>query len=272
MMALKVPSILQDICLHKQREIRARKAVVEIGELRARTEAMPPPRGFLRALKERMERDEPAIIAEIKRASPSKGVLRKKFHPAEIAADYEQAGAACLSVLTDEKYFHGSDAFLQEAREACSLPVLRKDFMIDTYQVYEARALGADCILLILSVLDDLQLQMLSRLASGMGMDVLLEVHNRLELERALQVDSRLIGINNRNLHTFDVSLDTTFNLLELIPPGYTVVTESGISVREDVDLMLENGVRGFLVGEAFMRAKSPGQALQALFFPGATT
>lgn len=263
-----VPSILQEIVRHKQGEVKARSAEVPLAEMRARCEDGSMLRGFAESLQNRIVRGEPAVIAEIKKASPSKGVLRKKFDPVEIAAGYTASGAACLSVLTDEKYFQGSDAYLQSVHEASRLPLLRKDFMVDSYQIYESRALGADCVLLILSVLDDIQVQMLSRLAESLGMDVLLEVHDQVELERALQTDGRLIGINNRNLHTFETRLETTFELLELVPDDRLVVTESGISTRQDVELMRENGVHGFLVGEAFMRAKFPGKALQELFFP----
>lgn len=262
-----VPSILQEIVRHKHGEVKARSAAVPLAEMRDRCEQAPMVRGFADSLTNRIGRGEPAVIAEIKKASPSKGVLRKKFDPVEIAAGYTSSKAACLSVLTDEKYFQGSDAYLQAVHEASRLPLLRKDFMVDAYQIYESRALGADCILLILAVLDDLQVQMLSRLAVSLGMDVLLEVHDQAELERALQTDGRLIGINNRNLHTFETRLETTFELLELIPDDRLVVTESGISTRQDVELMRENGVHAFLVGEAFMRAKFPGKALQELFF-----
>lgn len=263
-----IPSILQEIVRHKQAEVKARSAAVPLAEMRARCEQGSMVRGFAQSLENRISRGDPAVIAEIKKASPSKGVLRKKFDPVAIANGYTASGAACLSVLTDEKYFQGSDAYLQSVHDASRLPILRKDFIVDAYQIYESRALGADCVLLILAVLDDLQVQMLSRLAESLGMDVLLEVHDRAELERALETGGRLIGINNRNLHTFETRLETTFELLELIPEGRLVVTESGIATRQDVELMRENGVHGFLVGEAFMRAKFPGKALQELFFP----
>ncbi len=204
----------------------------------------------------------------MKKASPSKGVLRENFDPVQIARSYEAGGAACLSVLTDIDFFQGADAYLQQARSACSLPVIRKDFMIDPYQVVEARALGADCILLIAAVLDDGQLAELSAGARSLGMDVLVEVHDASELERALKLETPLLGINNRNLHTFEVSLETTLDLLPRIPQDRIVVTESGILNRADVELMEINQVYAFLVGEAFMRAEQPGAELQRLFFP----
>lgn len=260
------PTILQEIVNHKRREVKQRQELVPISDLRVRIDDLPAPRPFTDSIEARVQAGGPAVIAEIKKASPSKGVLRRKFDPADIAVQYEQNGATCLSILTDETFFQGSEADLRNARAACSLPVLRKDFLIDAYQVYEARAMGADCILLILAILDDLTLQMLARLADSLGMGVLLEVHDTGELERAQQVPCRLMGINNRDLHTFDTHLETTFSLLELVEENRIVVTESGISTPEDVALMRENGVQAFLVGEAFMRAKRPGEALAELF------
>ncbi|MGH8026368.1 MAG: indole-3-glycerol phosphate synthase TrpC, partial [Pseudoxanthomonas sp.] len=220
------------------------------------------------ALHERIGTGDAAVIAEIKKASPSKGVIRNDFRPAEIAMSYEFGGAACLSVLTDVDFFQGADAYLQQAREACTLPVLRKDFTIDPYQVYEARALGADCILLIVAALDDGQLVELSGLAMQLEMDVLVEVHDIDELERALQVPVPLIGINNRNLRTFEVSLETTLAMKDAVPKDRLLVTESGIVVAEDIAKMRNAGVNAFLVGETFMRADEPGEALRQLFFP----
>jgi indole-3-glycerol phosphate synthase len=209
---------------------------------------------------------EAAVIAEVKKASPSKGVLREDFRPTDIARSYERAGATCLSVLTDVDFFQGADAYLGEARNACSLPVIRKDFIIDPYQVYESRAIGADCILLIAACLHDTQLSELTGLAHHLGLDVLTEVHDAAELERALAVPGRLIGINNRNLRTFDVSLHTTLSLIDAIPAERLIVTESGIHSRADVALMRRNGVNAFLVGESFMRAPDPGDKLAELF------
>ncbi|KMM77182.1 indole-3-glycerol-phosphate synthase [Xanthomonas sp. NCPPB 1128] len=259
--------ILRTILARKADEIAERSARVPLAELVARAEAMPPTRGFARALQAAIANGDPAVIAEVKKASPSKGVIRPDFHPADIAVSYEFGGAACLSVLTDEDFFQGHDRYLQQARDACTLPVLRKDFTIDPYQVYEARALGADCILLIVAALDDLQLAELSSLALQLGMDVLVEVHDIDELERALQVPAPLIGINNRNLRTFEVSLQTTLSMQNAVPRDRLLVTESGILGPDDVALMRGAGVHAFLVGEAFMRAEEPGEALRQLFF-----
>ena len=225
------------------------------------------PRGFAAALQARVAVGQPAVIAEIKKASPSKGVLREDFHPAAIARSYERGGAACLSVLTDRDFFQGSDAYLREARAACLLPVIRKDFIFDPYQVLEARLLGADCVLLIAACLDDVRMAELNAQALELGMDVLIEVHDRAELERALPLPGKLIGINNRDLRSFQVSLDTTLGLLDAIPPDRLLVTESGILAAADVALMRAHGVHAFLVGEAFMRAPDPGVALGRLFF-----
>ncbi|CTP93284.1 Indole-3-glycerol phosphate synthase [Xanthomonas translucens pv. poae] len=259
--------ILRTILAHKAEEVATRSARVPLADVVERAKVAPPVRGFARALKAAVANGDPAVIAEVKKASPSKGVIRPDFHPADIAVSYEFGGAACLSVLTDEKFFQGHDRYLQEAREACTLPVLRKDFISDPYQVYEARVLGADCILLIVAALDDLQLSELSELALQLGMDVLVEVHDIDELERALQVPVPLIGINNRNLRTFEVSLQTTLSMRDAVPRDRLLVTESGILGAADVAMMRAAGVHAFLVGEAFMRAEEPGEALRQLFF-----
>jgi indole-3-glycerol phosphate synthase len=224
------------------------------------------PRGFGRALRTKIAANQPAVIAEIKKASPSKGVMRENFNPAEIAGQYARAGAACLSVLTDRDYFQGHADYLKVARRACALPVLRKDFMVDAYQVYEARYWGADAILLIVAALSDSQLAELETVALQLGMDVLVEIHDGDELDRALKLKSPLLGINNRNLRTFETSLQTTLDLLPRVPSDRLLITESGILAPSDVTLMREHGVHGFLVGEAFMRQPDPGQALQSLF------
>jgi len=266
------PDILKKICHRKVEEVYARAERVPLAELKARMADAPPLRGFAAALESRLAGGSPAVIAEIKRASPSKGVLREDFRPAEIAASYARGGAACLSVLTDQDFFQGCDAFLQEARAACPLPVIRKDFIIDPYQVFEARAIGADCILLIVACLDDGALRDLSGLAEDLGMDVLVEVHDAAELARALAVPGRLVGINNRNLRTFEVSLETTLGLLGSVPKDRLLVTESGILGRGDVALLRARGVNAFLVGEAFMRAPDPGAELRRLFGPEAAS
>jgi len=260
------PDVLKKILRRKAEEIAVRSARQSLDTLRDRLAAAPPPRGFTTALRGKLAADKPAVIAEIKKASPSRGVLREHFDPAAIAASYERHGAACLSVLTDADFFQGSEENLQLARAACALPVLRKDFIIDPYQVYEARAIGADCILLIVAALDDANMRDLAQLASALHMDVLVEVHDADELQRALVLDTPLIGINNRNLRTFETRLETTFELLEQIPAGRIVVTESGIHSRDDVALMRSKGVQAFLVGEAFMRAADPGEALATIF------
>lgn len=259
--------ILDRILARKTDEIAARRAQVALADLVARSAEQPPTRGFAQALHASIGHGEPAVIAEIKKASPSKGVIRADFHPADIAVSYQFGGASCLSVLTDIDFFQGADAYLQQAREACTLPVLRKDFTIDPYQVHEARVLGADCILLIVAALDDGQLADLSGLAMQLGMDVLVEVHDIDELERAIQVPVPLIGINNRNLRSFEVSLETTLELREAVPRDRLLVTESGILAPADVQRMRAHGVQAFLVGEAFMRAEEPGEALRQLFF-----
>jgi indole-3-glycerol phosphate synthase len=258
--------ILNKILARKHEEITERASHVSLAELTARCKDLPATRGFTAALQAKISAGQAAVIAEIKKASPSKGVIRPNFQPAEIARSYEQGGAACLSVLTDVDFFQGEDAYLQQARAACSLPVLRKDFTIDPYQIYEARVLGADCILLIVAALDDRQLAELSHKAIELGMDVLVEVHDMDELERALQTASPLIGINNRNLRTFEVSLQTTLDMRQAVPQDRLLITESGIVTRDDVQTMRSNHVHAFLVGETFMRANEPGQALSALF------
>jgi indole-3-glycerol phosphate synthase len=260
------PDILRKILARKLEEIATRKRSLGLEALGQQVAAADPVRGFLAALQGRLEAGRPAVIAEVKQASPSRGILRADFDPVQIAASYERGGAACLSVLTDVDFFKGSDAFLQQARAACSLPVLRKDFIIDPYQVHEARAIGADCILLIVAALDDVMLGELLQLAGDLGMDVLVEVHDRDELVRALKTDAPLIGINNRNLRSFETRLEVTLDLLDQIPDDRIVVTESGIHTREDVALMRSHGVHAFLVGEAFMKADEPGEKLAELF------
>ncbi len=266
---MSVPTVLQKILARKAEEIAELKARTSLAELEAQARAADAPRGFARALQAQVARKEAAIIAEVKKASPSKGVIREHFVPAEIAHSYALGGATCLSVLTDVDFFQGGNAYLQQARAACQLPVIRKDFLIDPIQVVEARAIGADCILLIVAALDDALMGELAATAKDVGLDVLVEVHDGAELERALKVlDTPLVGVNNRNLHTFEVSLETTLDLLPRIPQDRLVITESGILNRADVELMEINEVRAFLVGEAFMRADEPGQELQRLFFP----
>ncbi|MDY0056685.1 MAG: indole-3-glycerol phosphate synthase TrpC [Methyloversatilis sp.] len=272
--------ILQKILATKREEIAAGRAADTIDALRARADAQPPARDFVAALKTRVAAKKPAVIAEVKKASPSKGVLRADFRPADIARSYEAGGAACLSVLTDRQYFQGSPDYLVEARAACSLPVLRKDFIIDPYQVVEARAMGADCILLIVAAflppsgeadaaqqaraVDDMRA--LEALATGLGMAVLVESHDAGELDLALQLDTPLMGINNRSLRTFEVSLDFTLSQLDRIPADRVVITESGILATEHVATMRARDVHAFLVGEAFMRAADPGAELARLF------
>ena len=258
--------ILTRIVRHKAGEVAAFSSEVPLAALRERAAAQEPPRGFLDALQARIGRKQAAVVAEIKKASPSRGVIREDFDPGTIAESYARAGATCLSVLTDTEFFQGAGEHLAAAREHCPLPVLRKDFMIDPYQIWESRAMGADCILLIVAALGDARLEELSGLALELGMDVLVEVHDGDELGRALELHAPLIGINNRDLRTFDTRLSTTIDLLPGIPAGHTVITESGIHSREDVNLMERSGVHGFLVGEAFMCAPDPGEALAALF------
>jgi len=262
------PDILEKILARKRAEIAERSARLPLAELRARAPSAPPTRGFVNALRARLATGKPAVIAEIKKASPSKGLLRADFDPAGIAQSYERHGATCLSVLTDRDFFQGADEHLLAARAACALPVLRKDFTVDPYQVYEARALGADCILLIVAALDDEHLRVLAELARDLGLDVLVEVHGAAELERALPLNTPLIGINNRDLRTFDVRLETTLDLLTCIPKNRIVVTESGIHTPADVARMCQHGVSVFLVGEAFMKSREPGERLTSLFAP----
>ncbi|ANF25618.1 indole-3-glycerol phosphate synthase TrpC [Pseudomonas sp. Choline-3u-10] len=264
-----VPTVLEKIIRRKREEVTERRGRVGLAELETMAAAADPVRGFARRLQEQARNKQPAVIAEIKKASPSKGVLREDFVPADIARSYEAGGATCLSVLTDIDFFQGADDYLKQARAACKLPVIRKDFMVDPYQIIEARALGADCILLIVAALEDGQMAELADVAKAQNLDVLVEVHDGAELERALRLDTPLVGINNRNLHTFELSLETTLDLLPRIPRDRLAVTESGILHRADVELMEINQVYAFLVGEAFMRAEQPGVELQRLFFPG---
>ena len=258
--------ILTKIVRHKAQEITQRTQVQPLRDLRAKVKDTPHPRGFLEAVATRVKAKQPAIIAEIKKASPSQGVIRENFDPVAIAKSYSEAGATCLSVLTDNMFFQGADEYLYQAKQACALPVLRKDFTIDTYQVWEARVIGADCILLIVAAIGDAQLMELSALALELGLDVLVEVHDEHELERALDLRLPLIGINNRDLRTFETRLTTTLDMLPYVPDNRIVITESGIRKPDDVRLMYEHGVYGFLVGEAFMRAEEPGAKLAELF------
>lgn len=267
MMSDNTPDILVKILNRKHEEISERSAVISIDQLQEKCLAADPVRGFIKSIENNIANNRPAVIAEIKKASPSKGVLRKNFQPAEIASSYAKHGAACLSILTDKDYFQGHEDYLKQARAACTLPVIRKDFIIDPYQVYEARAIDADCILLIVAALDDESLNSLLNLTHELGMDVLMEVHDEQEMQRALKTNARLIGINNRNLRTFDTSLDTTLDMIDMVGEDHILVTESGIHTVEDVQLMRDNDVNAFLVGEAFMRAENPGEKLTELFF-----
>ena len=260
------PDILKKILQRKTEEIAERCGKISQRELSQRVEEADAVRGFAGALQKKVDAGDAAVIAEIKKASPSRGVLREQFEPAAIAASYEEGGAACLSVLTDVDYFQGADEYLQQARAACSLPVLRKDFVIDPYQVYEARVLGADCILLIVAALDDAMLLELLQLAGHLQMDALVEVHDVQEMERALAIPATLVGVNNRDLRTFETSLATTLELMKDFPEDRLLVTESGIHTRDDVEVMRRNGVHAFLVGEAFMKADEPGEKLAELF------
>jgi indole-3-glycerol phosphate synthase len=258
--------ILNRIVEVKRDEIRAARARRDLASLRRDAESLGGVRDFVGAMHNQVAAGQTAVIAEIKKASPSKGVLREHFVPAEIAESYARGGAACLSVLTDVQFFQGSVAYLEQARAACALPVLRKDFMVDAYQVFEARAMGADCILLIAACLDDAEMADLEAQAHALGLAALVEVHDGFELDRALRLKTPLVGINNRNLRTFEVTLDTTLDLLKNVPADRLLVTESGVLVRADVERMRDAGVSAFLVGEAFMRAADPGVALGALF------
>ena len=266
-MTVKAPTILRKILARKREEVARRRPRNSLASLEQRLKEQTATRGFADALRQRITRGEPAVIAEVKKASPSKGVIREDFQPGQIATSYQNGGAACLSVLTDIDFFQGSDQYLQEARAACDLPVLRKDFTIDPYQVVEARAIGADAVLLIVAALDDEQMRELAHAAAEVGVDVLVEVHDRAELERALELSTPLVGINNRDLHTFEMRLETTLDLLPHIPDDRVVITESGIHTPENVALMREQNVHAFLVGEAFMRAPEPGEKLRELFF-----
>jgi indole-3-glycerol phosphate synthase len=260
------PTVLRKIIARKWEEIAERKTQVSLEQLKQRAVQQAPARGFVQAIENKIAQGKSGVIAEIKKASPSKGVIREHFVPAELARSYEQGGAACLSVLTDVDFFQGADAYLQQARAAVSLPVIRKDFLVDEYQIYEARAMGADCVLLIVAALTAEKLTELNTLAHSIGLDVLVEVHDEVELDIALELPNKLIGINNRNLHTFAVTLDTTYKLLDKIGNDRIVVTESGILASADVQAMRSKNVNAFLVGEAFMRADEPGVALAEFF------
>jgi indole-3-glycerol phosphate synthase len=265
-MPMSHPDLLQQILTTKREEIAWRKRQVPLAELRELAESQPLPLDFRGALQRRIASGSLAVIAELKKASPSRGVIREDFDPRAIAASYARAGATCLSVLTDAKYFQGCEAYLTLAKQASGLPTLRKDFLIDAYQIYEARAIQADAVLLIVAALDKEALKDLSQLAAELSLAVLVEVHTASELERALNLEGVILGINNRNLKTFEVSLENTLSLLPLIPPDRLVVTESGIHTQEDVARMKAQGLRAFLVGEAFMRAEDPGEELRRLF------
>ena len=260
------PTILKNIIARKWQEIEQRQKKRNLANCKAQAFDLPPARGFVQQIELKLAKQLPAIIAEIKKASPSKGVIREDFNPAEIAESYENAGAACLSVLTDHDFFQGHEDYLQQARAASSLPIIRKDFMVAPYQIFESRVVNADCVLLIAACLTRDQMQELAGIAHEIGLDVLVEVHNEAELEQALTLKTRLLGINNRDLHSFEVSLENTFKLLDKIPQERIVVTESGIHTPEDVHAMQQRKVNSFLVGEAFMRAKNPGDELKRLF------
>ena len=262
----ETPTVLRTIIARKWEEIAERKAQISLEQLKASAALQAPARGFVAAIEAKLAQGKSGVIAEIKKASPSKGVIREHFVPAELARSYEQGGAACLSVLTDVDFFQGADVYLQQARAAVSLPVIRKDFLVDEYQIYEARAMGADCVLLIVSALEQAKLIELNSLAQSIGLDVLVEVHDEAELNIALELPNKLIGINNRNLHTFDVTLEMTYQLLNKIGTDRIVVTESGILAPADVAAMRAKNVNAFLVGEAFMRADDPGAALAEFF------
>ena len=261
------PDILKKIIARKHEEIRARSMKISEQNLIDCIKHADPCRGFTQKMIEKVNSGAPAIIAEVKKGSPSKGVIRENFVPQQIAISYEQAGAACLSVLTDRDFFFGCEDYLLAARQEVSIPVIRKDFIINPYQVFEARAINADCILLIVAALDDPLMKDLNDLATEIGMDVLIETHDPYEMERALKLEPNLVGINNRDLRTFDTDLNTTINMIKEVPDSCTLVTESGIHTKEDVALMRDNNVNCFLVGEAFMRADDPGSKLKELFF-----
>ncbi|MEY4769144.1 MAG: indole-3-glycerol phosphate synthase [Pseudomonadota bacterium] len=259
--------ILQTILTTKAEEVARRKLNLSITNLEELATQQQSPRGFAAAIQQRVRQQKPAIIAEIKKASPSKGVIRENFQPLTIAQDYALNGATCLSILTDKTYFQGSEANLQMVHQRCPLPILRKDFMIDPYQLYESRALGADAILLIVAALAQSQMLELAQVAQSLKLDILVEVHNADELERALAINTPLMGINNRNLRTFETTLQTSFDLKAIMPADRILVTESGITTREEVNVLINQNIYAFLVGESFMRAESPGQQLRALFF-----
>ncbi len=263
---MNTPTILKKIIARKHEEVAERQQKIALAEQIARAKAQTAPRGFVAAIERKIQAGHAAVIAEIKKASPSKGVMRDPFYPEEIARSYEKGGAACLSVLTDVDFFQGADDYLKQVRSATKLPVLRKDFTVDPYQIWEARALGADCVLLIVAALSEAQLQALYACAQEAGLDVLVEVHNAEELAQALRLNTRLIGINNRDLHTFNTSLNTTYELLPQIPSDRMVVTESGIHTIDDVKAMRGHAVHAFLVGEAFMKAEDPGMQLLEMF------
>lgn len=265
--ANSTPTILKKIVTRKWEEIEERSRKSSLADLKHQADDQPETRGFVNSIESKLAKQHPAIIAEIKKASPSKGVIRENFVPQEIAEQYEQAGAACLSVLTDQGFFQGHEDYLLQARNACSLPVIRKDFMVAPYQIYESRVVQADCVLLIAACLTKDQMQELAGIAQEINLDVLVEVHNEEELHQALTLDTKLLGINNRDLHSFEVSLNNTYQLLDKIPDNRIVVTESGIHTQEDVAAMQAHQVNTFLVGEAFMRAPQPGDELKRLFF-----
>lgn len=260
------PTILKKIIARKHEEIAEQSLLQPIENWLALANTASPSRGFAYSIEQKVLAKQPAVIAEIKKASPSKGVIRDNFVPSEIAASYQAGGATCLSVLTDVDYFQGSNAYLQQARAACDLPVIRKDFIVDYYQIAEARAIGADCILLIVAALNQESLHRLNDQAHELGLDVLVEVHNKAELDLALELPNKLIGINNRNLHNFEVSLETTYGLLEYVPDDRIIITESGILTSNDAKDMIEKNVYGFLIGETFMRAEDPGKCLTEFF------
>ena len=263
---MNTPTILKKILDTKAIEVQQRSAETSLANMKARAFDQPEARGFYKAMQAKIAAGLPAVIAEVKKASPSKGVIREHFVPADIAVSYEAAGAACMSVLTDRDFFQGHEDYLREARAACAIPVIRKDFIVDTYQVAEARALASDCILLIVAALEDGQMAELAACSDELGMDVLVEVHNERELERALRLETTLVGVNNRDLHTFSTDLNTTIRLLDMMPSDRIVVTESGIHTIDHVQKMRDHNIHSFLVGEAFMRAEDPGLALKALF------
>lgn len=263
---MKIPTILEKIIDRKRQLVSEQHATIPLSQLEKKISSVSKPRGFINAIEKTINNNRPAVIAEIKKASPSKGVLRKNFDPVSIAESYKKNGATCLSILTDVDFFQGHNDYLTQVHASCDLPILRKDFMIDPYQIYESRALGADCILLIAACLDDKTMQELAKLATDIGLDVLIEVHNLEELQRSLPLKQKLIGINNRNLHTFETDLNTTYHLLESISDDFIVVTESGIHVQNDVQNMRQHGVNAFLVGEAFMVCADPGAQLKNLF------